>query len=686
MGQHIRLIIPPELREEEETILTGVKEGKKIEHYETARITKEGKRIDVSLTISPMRDATGRIIGASKIARNITERKRTQGDLKKSEERLSEMFRHSPSALSLISYETHRYLDVNETFERLSGYTRAELIGQNSLEAGLRMSPAEAARLREEVRSQGFLRNVEFEYRAKDNRVVIGLTSAELIDTGDEKCILQVVTDITESKEIAEKLQTTQKRMAGIVASAMDAIIAVDAKQEVVLFNAAAEKMFGCSAQEAIGDSIARFIPDRYRAAHHGHVNRFAETAVTNRAMGAQGALSAVRSNGEEFPIEASISQVEDSSKKLFTVIIRDITERRQAEEAAAESEKRFRLIANTAPVLIWMAGTDKLCNYVNQPLLAFTGHTLEEELRSGWSGGVHPDDREKCLESYTRCFDRREEFRMEYRFRRYDGEYRWVLDIGVPRFNNDGSFAGYVGCCVDISDLKLARATVIEFSGRLIRAGEEERSRVARELHDDINQRLALLANGLQEVEQAAAANHNSWNKQAALHELWKLTNEIASDIQHISHQLHPSKLHYLGLAATVRQLCNEFSRQYKIEVDCIVRNLPDGLEENIALNLFRTVQESLRNVVKHSHARHVKVELTCQSLVVHLRISDDGVGFNPSDVKGHQGLGLVSMQERLRSVGGEFSIWSRPSLGTLVEGTVPAVKKVHATEELAR
>jgi signal transduction histidine kinase len=288
----------------------------------------------------------------------------------------------------------------------------------------------------------------------------------------------------------------------------------------------------------------------------------------------------------------------------------------------------------------------------------------------------VHAQDMQGCISTYTQYFDRRERFSMEYRLRRHDGKYRWVLDIGVPRFNDDGSFAGYVGCCMDISDLKQARATVIEFSGRLLRAGEEERARIARELHDDINQRLALLANGLQEAEQAAAADKDPSRRQE-LRVLWQMTNEIATDIQHMSHQLHPSKLHYLGLTSTVRQLCNEFAQQHKIEMECIVKSLPDDLDENISLNLFRTVQESLRNAVKHSKAHHVKVELTCQSNLVHLLVSDDGVGFDPEERRADHGLGLVSMRERLRSVGGEFSIWSKPFQGTVVEAKVPVATK---------
>jgi PAS domain S-box-containing protein len=491
--------------------------------------------------------------------------------------------------------------------------------------------------------------------------------------------------DITDRKKAEAKLQDSKGRLTAIVDSAMDAIIAVDVTQVVLLFNPSAEKMFGCLARDAIGSSMERFIPQRFRSEHISHLRRFGETGATTRAMGTRGVLWALRSNGEEFPIEASISHVEDGGKKLFTVIIRDITERYRSEEAAAESEKRFRLIANTAPVLIWMSGPDRLCNYFNRPWLEFTGRSLEAELGSGWVEGVHAEDRRKCLDTYTRYFDRQEQFRMEYRLRRHDGEYRWVLDIGVPRFNSDDSFAGYVGCCMDISDLKEARATVLEFSGRLIRAAEEERARIARELHDDINQRLALLANALQEAEHAASANKSSLQKQR-LQELLRLTNEIATDIQQMSHQLHPSKLHYLGLAATVRDLCKEIAEQYKIDVECVVKDLPADLEENVALNLFRTVQESLRNVVKHSHARHVKVALICQANVVQLRVSDDGVGFDPRDAQVTHGLGLISMRERLRSVGGEFSIWSRPSLGTQVEGSVPATTTAAEKREESR
>jgi PAS domain S-box-containing protein len=254
-----------------------------------------------------------------------------------------------------------------------------------------------------------------------------------------------------------QNLRQSPKALADIIATSMDAIIAVDDAQRIVLFNAAAQKMFRCPADEAMGSSVERFIPQRFRAGHSTRVRQFDQSGVTNRNLRSLGTLWGLRATGEEFPIEASISKVESAGKKVFTAVIRDITERKQFEEAVRKSEERFRSIADAAPVLIWMSGTDKLCTYFNKPWLDFTGRSIEQELGNGWAEGVHPDDLEKCLQTYTQSFDRREQFRMEYRLRRHDGGYRWILDIGVPRFNKDRSFLGYIGIGVDVTDRKLA-------------------------------------------------------------------------------------------------------------------------------------------------------------------------------------------------------------------------------------
>lgn len=144
------------------------------------------------------------------------------------------------------------------------------------------------------------------------------------------------------------------------------------------------------------------------------------------------------------------------------------IAERRARTNALRESEARFRSMADTAPVLIWMSGPNKLCTFFSKTWLDFTGRDLEQELGNGWTEGVHPDDHERCLAIYADAFDARREFTMEYRLRRRDGEYRWISDKGVPRLAPDGTFLGYIGCVDDISERKLAEAEAVQFRERL--------------------------------------------------------------------------------------------------------------------------------------------------------------------------------------------------------------------------
>src|SRR5438045_4324078 len=162
------------------------------------------------------------------------------------------------------------------------------------------------------------------------------------METRGKKRFSEIMRDISERKQAEEALRESQAQMIGIIQSAMDTIITVDDQQRIVLFNAAAEKMFGCLAADVVGQPIERFIPQRFRSQHSGHIRRFGETGVTSRGMGTLGALWAARADGEEFQIEASISQIETRGKKLFTVIMRDISERKQAEEALRESQAQM--------------------------------------------------------------------------------------------------------------------------------------------------------------------------------------------------------------------------------------------------------------------------------------------------------------------------------------------------------
>jgi PAS domain S-box-containing protein len=346
------------------------------------------------------------------------------------------------------------------------------------------------------------------------------------------------------------------------------------------------------------------------------------------------------------------------------------VEERKRHEAVLRESEERFHLMADTAPTLIWMSGTNKLCTFFNRGWLNFTGRSMEEELGEGWAAGVHPDDLKDCLSVYSGAFDARKDFEMEYRLRRYDGQYRWIVDYGVPRFGSNGTFCGYIGSCVDITERKLFEMSLRDLTGRLIRAQEEECSRIARELHDDISQRMAYLQIGLEQFGQNIPALTSNDRKE--IHNLSELASEVSSDIHSISHQLHPARLDLQGLVAATGSFCKEIARQHELQIEFLHHDVPTQIPPDVALSLFRIVQESLRNVVKHAKTTEAKVELSCHGDGIDLCISDSGAGFNRNSAQ-QKGLGLISMNERLRLIGGHFAVESEPSHGTRIRVRVP-------------
>jgi PAS domain S-box-containing protein len=356
----------------------------------------------------------------------------------------------------------------------------------------------------------------------------------------------------------------------------------------------------------------------------------------------------------------------------LIVALLWQRARKRKAEAVLRESEERFRVMADTTPSLIWMCDQNGNITYLNNRRVEFTGPNPVANYRDAWKTYVHPNDLGNVMNGFSAGLKEHKSFSTEYRLRRQDGVYRWMFDVASPRLNGDGSFAGFIGSAIDITDQKLAQEALENVSGRLIEAQEKERTRIARDLHDDICQRLALLSIELEQANRNGSAPATK----KRLQEIRQHCAEIAGDVQSLSHQLHSSKLEYLGIAAAVRGFCKEFEKQYHVSIVFTDENVPTHLRKEVSLCLFRVAQEALHNAVKHSGTSHFSVELKSTPENVQLMVSDKGQGFDLEEAKANRGLGLVSMQERVHLVHGSLVIDSAPGAGTKVIATAPLAR----------
>lgn len=617
--------------------------------------------VDVSLKRSLI-GGRDRVIG---VVRDITERKQAAQALHQSEERRRDILRALPD-LMFLQTPDGVYLEYHAN-------NPAELYVEPDHFLGRSASDVLPRELAEQLRPLLRRAHETGELQLLEYNLPIGgedyWFEARIVSSGEN--VLSVVRNITDRKRAEEALRNNRMQLAGIIDSAMDGIISIDDRQRIVLMNPAAEQIFGYSARDAVGKTLDFLISGRFREEHQKHMRAFGETRVTTQSMHGRGDLWGIRADGTQFPIEASISQVVLNGRTFYTAMVRDITKRKRAEEALRESEQRFRTMADTAPVMIWVSGVDKHCTYFNQRWLEFTGRTLEQELGYGWADGVHPDDLPRCLGTYNEGFDLGQPFTMEYRLRRADGEFRWVYDSGTPRLSVSGEFLGFIGSCIDITDRKRAEQALADLSGQLIRAREDERARIARDLHDDLSQRIALISVELEQVSQKPARDNGDLRTQ--LQQVIAEVGELSGEIRRMSHDLHPSRLVHLGLVATLSDLADETRKNHGIKVEFRPRDVPPALPGEVSLCLYRIAQECLNNVIKHSGAGEALVELIANGNEILLRVSDEGRGFEVGSARNHGGLGLLSMRERLRLVGGEIHINSHPDRGTQIEASVP-------------
>jgi hypothetical protein len=492
----------------------------------------------------------------------------------------------------------------------------------------------------------------------------------------------------TESARVA--VQKSEARLSAVVDSAMDAILTVDASQKIVYFNRAAEQVFRVPREQAIGTPLERFIPQRYRQAHHAHVEQFGRTGVTSRRMGDVTTLWGVRADGEEFPLEASISQTGEDGQRFYTVILRDITLRKKAEAESdvmqtALTETQARLVAIVDSAMDAVVTIDEAQKIVLFNRAAETVFRVPREQALG-------SPLERFLPQRFRAAHRGhvEHFgRTGVTSRRMgDVTTLWGLRADGEEFPLEASIsqAGEPGqryFTVILRDITLRKqnedmllrqqAELRELSARVLEAREEEKTRIARELHDELGQLLTALKMDLAWFRERLPQQGELLAK---AEEMGRMLDQTVSSTRRISADLRPLMLDDLGLADAANWLVDDFARRSGVQCEMRLAGNEAMMEvdKRVATAVYRALQESLTNIARHSGASHAWVLLAMDEGRIEFEVEDDGRGIGTEDLAKARSLGLKGMRERVAYFGGSLEIGAAPRGGTRIRGRVPA------------
>ena len=525
-------------------------------------------------------------------------------------------------------------------------------------------------------------------------------------------------------KRAATKLEATQNLHRHLVEDSLGLMCVHDLNGVMQSINPSAAQSLGYRPEDGIGRNMRQFLAPSARHEFDSYLHRIRRNGTASGLM-----RLVARDGGERIWSYRNVLYEEPGAPARVFGHAQDVTEHKRAEEALRESEQRFDLAVKGTSDGIWDLNVITGENYWSPRLYELLGYEVEEIEVSldAFKSHLHPDDRAYALEALRVHLEDRVPYDIEYRLRTKSGEYRWFRARGQAVWDETGTAVRMAGSIQDITDRKEAeqklraahdelewrvqertkeledanaalQAEIKErqqaeellgnseadlrrsseklraLTARLITAQEEQSKRISRELHDDFNQKIAALVIGIETIEKHMPQSAKTLSAQ--LTEQRRQAETLSDDIRRVAHALHPSVLDHLGLVVALESYCAEFTQKTGTKTKFSHRNIRRGLPKDVALCVYRVVQESLRNVMKHSAAKQAEVSVTEIKGHVCLAVSDDGVGFDTELQSGKRGIGLTSMEERVRLVSGSFSVQSRPGEGTRVDISIPLPK----------
>ena len=511
------------------------------------RLHMDGSRFWAEVVITALRDEKGSVWGFSNVTHDVTERKQTEEKVRKQEAQICNLFNNAEIAMFTSKLDGFEILDANEKFLDLVGRTREEVIGKPSVVYWA--DPLQREEIVRRLKAEG--RVVDFEYKVlnKKGEERDCLTSLNLYPA--EGTLDGSIQDITARKRAENALQESEERFRTLADNIPQLCWMANPDGGIFWYNKRWYEYTGTTLDQVEGWG--------WQSVHDPEMlpqimERWKDSIATGKLFDM--VLPLRGSDGIFRPFLTRVMPVFDHDGKLVRWFgtNTDITDQKLAEEALRESEERFRLMADAAPVMIWEAGPDARCTFFNKPWLEYTGRNLDQELGDGWTQGVHPDDVEHCKDTYLSAVRERRQFAMEYRLRRADGGYGWIADAGVPRFAPSGELLGYIGTCFDITERNRLREELQQANELLVQRVAErtaELSDAIEKLKNEINERRSV-QNELREKELLMIQQ----SRLAAMGEM----------VGHIAHQWR-QPLNMLGLLAQDLAMTyqkGDFSTQY--------------------------------------------------------------------------------------------------------------------------